>query len=110
MKTPQEEMKQILKDYGSVIVDNALKILDNPDYRYEKSHDKAVAEALKRLSQIMEEANRPGREIWVAHNTGTTLENDVENMSFYNSRHEAVKVWGDRQLITKASLKQGQDS
>ena len=45
------KLEQIIKKYGSGVVDNCLKIIDNPDYKFEKKHDKLHAEALKQITE-----------------------------------------------------------
>lgn len=45
------ELDEIIKKYGSGVVDNCMKLVDNPDYKFEKNHDKLHAEALAAIHQ-----------------------------------------------------------
>lgn len=48
-----KKRNRILKDYASAIVAIDLKLLDNPDYKFKKPHDKAEAEAAQAIDALV---------------------------------------------------------
>lgn len=49
-------LNEILKELESVIVDNAIKIIEDPDFKFEPIHDKAHDKTVKALENLIAES------------------------------------------------------